>query len=95
MFTATQNLAAKPSAVLEDARGFGRCRPAQIRRIGLSHGVWIVLKPAAVHQLFDPLDIQSAIGDVLLQPLTEFSIPQQNLGPRQIACSAEMGLSIP
>jgi hypothetical protein len=95
MFTAARNPPAKPSAVLENAGGFGRCRPAQIRRIGLSHGVWIVLKPAAVHQLFNPLDIKPPIGDVLPQPLTEFSIPQQKLGPRQIACSAEMGLSIP
>ena len=61
MFTAARNPPAKPSAVLENAGGFGRCRPAQIRRIGLSHGVWIVLKPAAVHQLFNPLDIQPPI----------------------------------
>ena len=81
--------------MLKNAGGFGRCRPAQIRRSGLSHGVWIVLKPAAVHQLFDPLDIKPAIGDVLPQPLTEFSIPQQKLGPRRIACSGEMALSIP
>ena len=70
-------------------------RPAQIRRIGLSHGLCIVLKPASEHQLFNPLDIQPVIGDVLPQPLTEFSFPQQKLGQRQIACSAEIGLSIP
>ena len=62
IFTEHLHQQAEPSAVLENARSFGLCCPAQVGRIGCSHGNRVILKPAAVHQLLDPLDIKLSIG---------------------------------
>ena len=60
--------------------------------IGSPQRSLILLEPTAVKQIQDPVEIEIAIGHVLPEALTSFSISKLKLGLSQVSGCIEMSL---